>query len=63
MLRRGSLSALTRAAGAPALVLAFGLVSVAAWADQPPSRGLDEVNHSQVELRGGFWGQRIETPS
>jgi DUF1680 family protein len=26
-----------------------------------PQRGLLEVNHAQVELRGGFWGPRMQT--
>ena len=42
-------------------LLALGFVSAAAWADLPPSHGLDEVNHKQVELRGGFWGPRLKT--
>jgi DUF1680 family protein len=29
--------------------------------DLPPVRGLEEVNHSQVDLRGGFWGPRLKT--
>jgi len=32
-----------------------------AWAGVPPLRGLEEVNHKQVELRGGFWGLRLKT--
>ncbi len=27
----------------------------------PPVRGLEEVPHSQVALRGGFWGPRLKT--
>ncbi|MBE3097300.1 MAG: glycoside hydrolase family 127 protein [Planctomycetes bacterium] len=46
---------------AAVFILALGFVSAAAWADLPPMRGLDEVNHKQVELRGGFWGPRLET--
>ena len=42
-------------------ILALGFVSAAAGADPPPLRGLDEVNHKQVELRGGFWGPRLKT--
>ena len=30
-------------------------------ADPPPLRGLREVSHAQVELRGGFWGPRLKT--
>jgi len=33
----------------------------AAPADPPPVRGLTEVGHPQVELRGGFWGPRLKT--
>ena len=42
-------------------LLALGFVSAAARADLPPSHGLDEVNHKQVELRGGFWDPRLKT--
>lgn len=42
-------------------VLAMTFVSAAAWAGPPPKHGLDEVNHKQVELRGGFWGPRLKT--
>jgi len=42
-------------------LLALGFGSAAAWADPPPLRGLDEVNHKEVELRGGFWGPRLKT--
>ena len=27
----------------------------------PPLRGFQEVDHAQVELKGGFWGPRLET--
>jgi len=33
----------------------------AAPAHLPPVRGLEEVSHAQVELRGGFWGLRLKT--
>ncbi len=33
----------------------------AAPADLPPVRGLEEIGHAQVELRGGFWGPRLKT--
>ena len=36
---------------------------LSANAEVPPSRGLEEVNQSQVELRGGFWGPRLKTQS
>ena len=42
-------------------LLVLGFVGAAAWADLPPSHGLDEVNHERVELRGGFWGPRLKT--
>jgi len=29
-------------------------------ADVPPARGLEEISHRQVELRGGFWGPRLK---
>ncbi len=41
--------------------LALGLAGEASWADVPPARGLEEVSHRQVELRGGFWGPRLKT--
>ncbi len=34
-----------------------------ARAELPPLHGLEEVNQSQVELRGGFWGPRLKTQS
>ena len=42
-------------------VAAMGLASAAASGDTPPIRGLEEVTHERVQLRGGFWGRRIET--
>ena len=42
-------------------VLALSLVNSGARGDVPPLRGLKEVNHDQVELRGGFWGPRLKT--
>ena len=27
----------------------------------PPKVGLEEVDHAQVEVRGGFWGPRLKT--
>ena len=45
-----------------ASVLVFGCArAVAAGADPAPLRGLREVSHGQVELRGGFWGPRLKT--
>ena len=41
--------------------LAAGARLAAAPADPPPLRGLTEVGHPQVELRGGFWGPRLKT--
>jgi uncharacterized protein len=41
-------------------LLALGLSSVSRGDDLPPQRGLDNVSHDQVELRGGFWGPRLE---
>ena len=37
------------------------IASTKASADVPPIRGLQEVNHHQVELQGGFWGLRQDT--
>jgi len=44
-----------------AFVLVLSFAGAAARADLPPKRGLDEVNHSRVQLRGGFWGPRLKT--
>ncbi|MCX7048474.1 MAG: glycoside hydrolase family 127 protein [Candidatus Sumerlaeota bacterium] len=44
-----------------AIVIMSGRQVVAASPDPPPMRGLEEVDHSQVELRGGFWGPRLKT--
>jgi DUF1680 family protein len=43
------------------LAILLSLSGVVAGADLPPRRGLEEVNHKQVELRGGFWGPRLKT--
>jgi len=42
-------------------ILAVSFVSVAAWADPSPLRGLKEVDSAQVQLCGGFWGPRLKT--
>ena len=34
--------------------------AAAASADPPPTRGLEDVTHERVELRGGFWGPRLK---
>ncbi|MEI6654721.1 MAG: beta-L-arabinofuranosidase domain-containing protein [Verrucomicrobiota bacterium] len=44
-----------------ALTLTGGGILTAAPADPAPLRGLSEVGHAQVELRGGFWGPRLKT--
>ncbi len=44
-----------------ALAMLTGGQLLAAPADLPPVRGLEEVGHAQVELRGGFWGPRLKT--
>ncbi len=44
-----------------AFLVALSLPNVAASAELPPKRGLEEVHHKQVELRGGFWGPRLKT--
>ena len=46
----------TSAAG---LLAALAIPS--ALAAELPLRGLNEVNHSQVELHGGFWGPRLKS--
>ena len=43
------------------VAMATGLPLFAAPADLSPLRGLEEVSHAQVELRGGFWGPRLKT--
>ncbi|HUV63393.1 MAG TPA: beta-L-arabinofuranosidase domain-containing protein [Sedimentisphaerales bacterium] len=43
------------------LVIVLCFVAAASSADVPPTRGLQEVNHEQVELRSGFWGSRLKT--
>jgi DUF1680 family protein len=40
---------------------ALSVVSAVAQVAPLPPHGLVEVNHSQVELRGGFWGPRVKT--
>ncbi|MGB2807061.1 MAG: beta-L-arabinofuranosidase domain-containing protein [Sedimentisphaerales bacterium] len=42
-------------------VVALSLMSIAAGSDVLPNRGLYEVSHERVELRGGFWGPRLKT--
>ena len=44
-----------------ALAMLTGGQLLAAPADLPPVRGLEEVGHAQMELRGGFWGPRLKT--
>lgn len=39
----------------------LSLTTTSIRADVPPLRGLEEVNHSRVELEGGFWGPRLKT--
>jgi len=43
------------------VAMATGLPLFAAPAELSPLRGLEEVSHAQVELRGGFWGPRLKT--
>ncbi len=40
--------------------IALGPAAEAPSADIPPARGLEEISHRQVELRGGFWGPRLK---
>jgi len=44
-----------------AVALTPGFRLLAAPSDPAPLRGLEEVSHVQVELRGGFWGPRLKT--
>ena len=44
-----------------AVALTPGFRLLAARSDPAPLRGLEEVSHVQVELRGGFWGPRLKT--
>ncbi len=44
-----------------AVFVTAGLQVIAAPPHLPPVRGLEEVSHAQVELRGGFWGPRLKT--
>jgi hypothetical protein len=43
------------------VVLALGFTSAGTQADVPPRQGLEEVNHQQVRVQGGFWGPRLKT--
>jgi len=42
-------------------VVILSFMSIAAGVDVLPNRGLYEVSHERVELRGGFWGPRLKT--
>jgi len=42
-------------------VVTLSFMSIAAGYDVLPNRGLYEVSHERVELRGGFWGRRLKT--
>ena len=44
-----------------AVALTPGFRLLAAPSDPAPLRGLEEVSHVQVELRGGFWGPGLKT--
>ena len=44
-----------------ACVIAVNVLAVAARADQPPIKGLEDVTHERVQLQGGFWGSRQKT--
>ena len=44
-----------------ACVIAVSVSGAAARADQPPIKGLEDVTHERVQLRGGFWGLRQKT--
>ena len=53
----------TRFAGWPLKVCALALscAAAASSAAVPPTKGLEEVPHDHVGLRGGFWGPRLKT--
>lgn len=42
-------------------LIVLGMVVGGAWAGPSPRRGLVEVSHKQVEVKGGFWGARLQT--
>ncbi|MHC4086658.1 MAG: beta-L-arabinofuranosidase domain-containing protein [Planctomycetota bacterium] len=42
-------------------IAALSLISIAVGYDVLPNRGLYEVSHERVQLRGGFWGPRLKT--
>ena len=42
-------------------VMCHFALSIAEGAEVLPKRGLNEVSHDQVTLRGGFWGPRLKT--
>ncbi len=44
-----------------ACAIAVCVLGAAARADQPPIKGLTDVTHERVQLRGGFWGSRQKT--
>lgn len=44
-----------------ACTIAVSVLGAAARADQPPTKGLEDVAHERVQLRGGFWGLRQKT--
>jgi len=44
-----------------ACIIAASVLGIAARADQPPTKGLQDVTHERVQLRGAFWGQRNKT--
>jgi DUF1680 family protein len=44
-----------------ACAVAASVLGGAAWGDQPPTKGLQEVPHNRVQLHDGFWGQRQKT--
>jgi len=43
------------------VILMLGLAGAAVRAGAPQPRGLRNVPHERVELRGGFWGRRLRT--
>jgi len=56
-----TMSTLLKHSAALTIIFAFTCSPSPATADPQPLRGFLEVDHSQVELEGGFWGPRLQT--
>lgn len=51
----------TEAADAPVAHEGVMVASGGRVSAPPPLRGLEEIEHARVDLRGGFWGPRLKT--